>query len=167
MNFYDVTIPALDRALQQLAVVLDKGAAYAAERKVDESVLLSMRLFPDMFSLTRQVQIACDFGKGCAARLAGVEVPKHEDNEKTIAELKTRIALVREFLASFKPEQINGAENRNVTIKLRGEDMTLNGQVYALRMVLPNLYFHCTTAYGILRHAGVPVGKGDFIGAMQ
>ncbi len=164
MNFYDVTIPALDRALQQLSKVLDKGAAYALEHKVDESVLLSMRLYPNMFALMRQVQVACDFSKGCAARLAGVEVPKHEDHEKTFADLQARIALVRSYLASFKPEQINGAETRTITMKLGGEDRQFVGQAYALHMVLPNVYFHCVTAYDILRHAGVPLSKSDFIG---
>jgi uncharacterized protein len=164
MNFYDITIPTLDRTLQQLSHLLDKGAAYAAERKVEESVLLGMRLFPDMFPLLRQVQIACDFGKGCAARLAGVDVPKYEDHEKTIAELQARITKVREYMASFKPEQINGAETRTITLTVRGQEMSMPGAVYVQRMAIPNLYFHATTAYNLLRHAGVPIGKGDFLG---
>lgn len=164
MNFYDATLPVIDRALSQLDHVLDKGAAYAAERKIEESVLLSMRLYPDMFPLSRQVQIACDMAKGCASRLAGVEIPKHEDHEKSFAELKARIKLVRDYLASFKPEQINASEGKNVTIKLRGEEQQLPATVYALRFVLPNVFFHCTTAYNLLRHAGAPVGKSDFIG---
>lgn len=165
MNFYDISILQLDRALNQLDHILDVGAAHAAEKKIEESVLLNMRLFPDMLPMSRQVMIACDMSKGCAARLAGVDIPKHEDNQTSFAELKARIAKVRAFITSFKPEQINGAESRELTLKLRGEDKVVKGQPYVQSFVLPNVYFHCSTAYALLRHAGVPLGKADFIGA--
>jgi uncharacterized protein len=167
MNFYDATIPLLDRTMQQLSGILDKAAAYAAERKVEESVLLGMRLYPDMFALTRQVQVSCDFAKNCTPRILGQEPVKFEDNEKSFAELQTRIATVRAMLAKVTPEQVNGHEAATVTLKLRGEEVSLPAQKYVQRMVLPNLYFHSATAYNILRHAGVPVGKTDFIGAMD
>jgi hypothetical protein len=161
---YQASVPVFRQILGALSAILDKADAYAAERKIDPAVLLNTRLFPDMFPLMRQVQIACDQAKGCAARLAGVAVPSYEDNETSIAEIKARIAKTLAFAESFTPAQIDGTEERAVTIKLRSGELTFTGQDYLLKFVLPNFYFHATTAYDILRHCGVPLGKRDFLG---
>jgi hypothetical protein len=127
-------------------------------------VLLAARLYPDMFALTRQVQIACDTAKGAVARLAAVEVPKHEDTETTFAELQQRIARVVAFIESVAPAQIDGSEDRKITLTLRGQETVFTGLQYLMGFVLPNFYFHAATAYGILRHNGVELGKRDFLG---
>ena len=123
-----------------------------------------MRLFPDMFALARQVQIACDTAKGAVARLAGVEIPKHEDTEKTFDELKERIAKTLAFIATVKATQIDGTEDKEIVLKLQGKDVPTKGMTYLLGRAWPNFYFHAITAYNILRHNGVELGKGDFIG---
>jgi hypothetical protein len=164
ISMYQASVPVFIQQLQALSAVLDKAAAYASAKKIDPAVLLNARLFPDMFPLARQVQIACDFAKGVPARLAGVEVPAFEDNEKDFAELKARIERTSAFAKTLKPAQIDGSEDRDVTIKLGGNPVTFKGQPYLLNFALPNFYFHATAAYAILRHCGVELGKRDFIG---
>lgn len=164
ISMYSASIPAFLRALDNLAAVLDIGAASAAERKIDPAVLLQSRLYPDMFPLSRQVQIACDMVKGGAARLAGIEPPPKADTEATFAELKARIEWTIEFLRSVKPEQIDGSEDRPIVLKTPFGELNFTGQQYLSGFVLPNLYFHSATAYNILRHSGVVLGKRDFLG---
>ena len=161
---YQASAPVFLRGLKNLSAVLEKGAASAAERKIDPAVLLTARLAPDMFALTRQVQIASDHAKGATARLAGVEVPKFEDTEETFDELQQRLTRVSEFVRSFDAGKIDGSEDREIVLPIGGRTMAFRGQTYLLQFALPNFYFHCTTAYAILRHNGVAVGKRDFIG---
>lgn len=165
ISMYAASVPVLTRALRNLSAVLRKGEAHAAARNVDPSVLLGYRLAPDMFPLTRQVQIACDMAKGCVARLAGAEVPSYADDEKTFAELQARIDKTIAFIESFQPAQIDGSEGRMVTLKMRSGERSFQGQPYLLDFVLPNVFFHSTTTYAILRHCGVELGKADFLGA--
>jgi len=165
ISMYDVTVPALVRTLNALRGVLDKAEAYAAAKKFDPAVLVSARLYPDMFPLSRQVQIACDFAKGACARLAGKDVPSWADEEKTIGELKARIARTLDFVNSFKRADFDGSEDRTISLKIGGETQTFKGLDYLNHFVLPNFYFHAATAYDILRHNGLEVGKRDFIGA--
>jgi hypothetical protein len=164
ITMYQTCVPVLVRALTNLSAVLAKGAAHAAERNIAPEVLLNTRITPDMFPLIRQVQIATDMAKGAGARLAGVEPPKLEDNETTFDELHARIARVIDILQSFTPEQIDGSEDRAIVLKTRTGELHLSGQDYLLGFVLPNVYFHCTTAYAILRGVGVVLGKSDFMG---
>ena len=164
LSIYDATIPALKRALSNLAAILKKGEEYADAKKVEHQVLLNSRLFVDMYPLTRQVQIATDMSKGAGARLAAIEIPKYEDNETSFAELQARIAKTIAFLDSINPQQLEGAESREITITIRKADIKFSGQDYLLKWVLPNVYFHVTTAYNILRHNGVELAKQDFLG---
>jgi hypothetical protein len=164
VSMYDIAIPSFQKQLSALDAILDKAEAYAAAKKFDIAVLLSARLYPDMFNLTRQVQLATDFAKAAPARLAGIEVPSFPDTEITLPELKARIAKVQALLAAYKPEQLDGSDAKQLTLKLGGTDVTLNGRDYLLHVALPNFYFHCTTAYNILRHNGLDVGKRDFLG---
>jgi uncharacterized protein len=161
---YTLSAPVFVRMLRNLDAVLDKGAAHAAARKIDPAVLVNARLFPDMFPLSAQVRIAGDFAKGAVARLTGNEPPKYEDNETTFDDLKARIAKTIAYVESFGPEQFADAATRTVTMKMRGEDKSFNGTTYLANIVLPNFYFHLTTAYDILRHNGVELGKRDFVG---
>lgn len=164
LSMYQASIPVFTRMLDNLASLLEKGAAHAEARKIDPSVLIGYRLAPDMFPLNRQVQIATDHAKGCAARLAAIDPPKFEDNETSFPDLIARIRKTQAFLATVTAAQIDGSEERIVTLKLRGNELTLPGQTYLLHMAMPNFYFHVTTAYDILRHAGVEIGKQDFTG---
>ena len=164
LTMYANTIPPLKRALSNLSHILKKGEEYADTKKIEHSVLLNARLFPDMYPLTRQVQIATDMSKGAAARLAGVEIPKYEDNETTFEALQARIAKTIAFIESIQPEQLTGSEARKITITVRKVDLNFTGQDYLLKWVNPNVYFHVTTAYNILRHNGVELGKSDFLG---
>ncbi|MGH8172404.1 MAG: DUF1993 domain-containing protein [Rhodanobacteraceae bacterium] len=166
ISMYKASVPLFIRALQNLSANLDKGLASAQARKIDPSVLVNMRLAPDMLPLSRQVQIATDGARGLAARLAGVERPAYEDNETTFDELQARIAKTIAFLQTFKPEQIDGSEERKVTLPVRGTDRTFRGEDYLLQFAIPNVFFHVTTAYAILRHAGVEIGKTDFLGPL-
>ena len=166
ITMYQASVPVFERTLKALDVILDKAAAYATERKIDPTVLLTARLYPDMFALTRQVQIATDHAKGASARLAGVAVPSFTDNEASFADLKARIAKTLEFVATVKPAQIDGSEARDITLKAGPRELNFKGQDYLLFFALPNFYFHVTTAFAILRHNGVPVGKLDFLGAV-
>lgn len=161
---YTLSVPIFDRYLGNLMNILDKAAAHAVERKIDDTVFTSMRIYPDMFPFTRQIFIAADFAKGACARLAGVEVPKYEDNEKTFAELKARCQKTRDFLATLKPEQFEGSEKKVITIPIAGTPTEFVGLPYLTGFAMPNFYFHATTAYDLLRHGGVPLSKRDFIG---
>ncbi|HEY9267921.1 MAG TPA: DUF1993 domain-containing protein [Methylotenera sp.] len=163
-SVYNSTIPPLKHALCNLAAILKEGEEYADTKKVDHQILLNSRLFVDMYPLTRQVQIATDMSKGAGARLAAIEIPKYEDNETSFAELQARIAKTIAFLDSISPEQLEGAETRDITITIRKADIKFSGQDYLLKWVMPNVYFHVTTAYNILRHNGVVLTKQDFLG---
>jgi len=163
ISMYRASAPIFLQFLPALSGCLDKAAAYAASKKVDPSVLLQARLFPDMFPLSRQVQLTADFAKGAMARLAGVEPPKYEDNETTLDQLKARIAKTLDFVKEFKPAQIDGSEDRDITLMLGGQSRSFKGENYLVGFALPNFFFHATTAYAILRHNGVELGKGDFM----
>jgi uncharacterized protein len=165
ISMYQVSVPVCLRFLTALSAILDKAATHAREQGMSEAELLEARLAPDMFPLARQIQIATDHAKGMAARLAGREVPKFEDAEKSFEELKERIGRVMDFISSVEVGEIDGSEERVITIELRTRTLTLPGQQYLLHFALPNFMFHVTTAYGILRHRGVPLGKMDFMGA--
>ena len=164
ITMYQASVPVFIKMLGNLKGILEKAAAHAAAKKIDESVLVNARLFPDMLPLSAQVQIAADFARGTSARLAGVEPPAVEDKEKTLAELIARVDAAIAYTRSFSAAQIDGSETREVTRKLRGNSVTFNGLDYLSRYALPNFYFHVTTAYAILRHNGVEIGKSDFIG---
>ena len=166
VSMYEMIVPIANRMLGNLSAILDKGAAFAEQKKIEQTVLTGARLAPDMFALSRQVQIACDMIKGGAARLGGVEVPSHEDNETTFGELKARVAKVRDFINGIPAANFAGSENKAITLKMRhGERHFDAGMDYLRYYVLPNFYFHVTTTYAILRHNGVELGKADFIGA--
>jgi len=165
LSIYDVSIPVLVRGLTNLSAIIDKAAAHAEAKKFDPAVLAQARLFPDMYPLTRQVQITCDTAKG-AARLAGIEIPKHEDTETTLAELKQRIAKTLDFIQSVKASQLEGAESRSIEIKTPNRTLSFTGLSYLNNFVLPNFYFHESISYAILRHNGVEVGKGDYLGSI-
>jgi len=161
---YQASVPVFVKTLGNLAAILDKAAAFAAAKKVDQSVLLGYRLAPDMLSLARQVQIATDHAKGAPARLAGMEPPSFEDTDAGFAELKARIDKAIAFLGTLKPAQVDGSEEREITLKIGANTRTYKGQPYLLHHALPNFFFHVTTAYDILRHCGVELGKKDYIG---
>ena len=161
-----LTQAPFEQTLGALAGVLAKAEAHAAAKKFDAGVLLSARLAPDMFPLSRQVEIACDFARSSLARLAGVEVPSWRDEAKTIADLRARIAKTLEYVHTFKPGDLDGAEARDVALSLAGKPVTMKGGLYLLHFVLPIFYFHATMAYAILRHNGVVLGKRDFMGAV-
>jgi len=167
LSMFKASVPAFQRTLTALDAILDKASAYAEERKIDPAVLISARLAPDMYPFSRQVQMATDHAKGCSARLAGLPVPSFTDTEATFPELKARIAKTLEFVGSVRPDQIDGSEERPVSLKAGPRELSFTGQDYLVFFALPNFYFHVTTAYGILRHNGVPVGKLDFLGAAQ
>lgn len=164
ISMYQASVPSLIHALNNLAVILEKGAAHAEARKVDPVVLLNSRLYPDMFPLGRQVQIASDIARRGAARLAGLEAPKLEDNETTFPELIARLQNVITYLKTLTAAQIDGSEEKSITLLVGKETMTFEGLPYLLSFVLPNVYFHVTTAYNILRHCGVELGKRDYLG---
>ena len=165
LSMYQASVPVIRHMLGNLAAILTKAEAFATERKIEPSVLLQYRLAPDMFPLVRQAQVVSDVAKGGVARLAGAEIPKFEDVETTFPELQERVARTIRFVESFRPDQIDGSEDRDVTLALGPNSVTFKGQVYLLNFVLPNFYFHTTAAYAILRHAGVNVGKMDFLGS--
>ncbi|MGO8918952.1 MAG: DUF1993 family protein [Stellaceae bacterium] len=166
LSMYQASIPVFTRALGILSTLLDKAAAHAEARKIDPAVFINARLAPDMFPLARQVQAASDAAKSCAARLAGIEVPSFPDTETTFPELKARIAKTVDFLESVRPAQIDGSEERVITLKLRGTEVGFPGQRYLLAFILPNFFFHVTTAYDILRHNGLEIGKLDYLGGI-
>jgi uncharacterized protein len=161
---YDLIIPPMDRTLGALSAILTKAEAHCEALNIKPEALLAFRLYPDMFTFTRQVQLACDFGARAAARLAGVDPQGFPDTETSFAELQARIAAARAYMASFLASAYEGAGARDVTIKMRGQDVTMKGQAYLSTYSLPQFHFHATTAYNILRHNGVPLGKGDYMG---
>ena len=164
INMYQASIPIMVRALTNLKAILSKAQVWAEEKKIDEKVVLNARLALDMLPFVKQVQIATDNAKGCAARLAGIDPPRYEDTETTFPELIARLRKTVDFLATFKPAQIDGSEERTITLTMRHGTLVFPGQTYLLTYALPNVYFHVTTAYAILRHNGVEVGKQDFLG---
>ena len=161
---YDASVGTITHFLGGMSRFLKKAEAHAEAKKIDPRVLLDARLYPDMFPTIRQVQITTDHAKGAGARLAGVEVPSFEDTEKTFEDLQARIKKTIDFLATLKKEQFNDAATRQISMKVGGRDMTFAGADYLSRFALPNFYFHMTTAYAILRHNGVELGKGDYMG---
>jgi hypothetical protein len=164
ISIYEALIPVANRMLNNLSNILDKGAEFAEKKQLEPGVLTGARLAPDMFTLTRQVQIACDMAKGAAARLGGVDVPKHDDTETTLAELKARVAKVQAFINSVPAANFSGSEDKAITFSTRRGDLHFNGLDYLRNFVLPNFYFHITMTYAILRHNGVELGKMDFLG---
>jgi uncharacterized protein len=164
ISMYQASLPALIRSLNNLANILEKADAYATAKKIDPTVLINSRLSPDMFPLGKQVQIVSDIARRGAARLAGLEAPAMEDNETTFPELVARLQKTINYLKQITPEQVDGSEGRSITLPMGKETMQFEGMAYLLYFVLPNVYFHVTTAYGILRHCGVELGKGDFLG---
>ncbi len=164
ISMYQALLPVSIRTLNNLTNILEKGSAYAETKKIDPSVLINSRLSPDMFPLSKQVQIASDIVNRGAARLGGIEPPKFEDNETTFPQLIDRIQKTISYLNTFKPEQIDGSEEREITLQMRDNTLSFQGMPFLLYFVLPNLYFHVTTAYDILRHCGVELGKEDFLG---
>ena len=165
LSMYQASVPVFRHQIMALAKILAKGEEHANARKIEHSALIQCRLYPDMFPLARQVQVATDAAKGAAARLAGVDVPSYDDNEATFAQLQERCAKTVKFLGTFKHDQIDGSEDREIVLKLGGGTVTFPGQQYLLGFAMPNFYFHMTTAYALLRHCGVEVGKRDFLGA--
>lgn len=164
ISMYEASVPVFRQMLGSLSVLLDKAADHANAKGFDAQVLLASRLYPDMFPLARQVQIACDSTKFAVARIAGVDAPKHEDHEQTVDELKARIASTLAFVDTVAREAIDGQEAREITIPLRDRSLKMEAMQYLLHWVLPNVIFHVSTAYAILRHNGVGIGKRDFLG---
>ncbi|MDX8464718.1 DUF1993 family protein [Mesorhizobium sp. VK23B] len=164
ISMYDISVAVFSARLKALASVLSLAEQNAADRKIDPQVFLTARLAPDMFALTRQVQIATDHAKGAPSRLAGREVPKYEDNESSFEELHARIAKTLDHLATFSAADLDGSEERTIELRLAGREVSMGGLQYLLNAAMPNFYFHITTAYDILRHNGVPLGKSIFLG---
>ena len=167
ISMYQASVPLMTKMLINLKAILQKAATHAKAKKIEESALLNARLYPDMFVLTRQVQIGCDFARATAARLAGLEPPAYEENEQSLAELVSRIDRSVDYLQSLKPQQIDGSEAREIVRPVRGEPKKFTGINYLLQVALPNFFFHVTTAYAILRHNGIEIGKYDYIGALD
>ena len=164
ISMYQTSVPRFVNILGNLSNILDKAQAHVDAKKLEPDTLTNYRLFPDMLPMTRQVQIACDTAKGLVARLAGVEIPAYEDNEKTLADLKARIAKTVAFIQTVTPKQIDGTEDKEIVIKRGDKETRYKGMQFLLGHAIPNFYFHVTTAYNILRHNGVEIGKRDFIG---
>lgn len=165
ISMYSASVPAFVRTFSAMLNWLDKAEAHAQARNFDTANYLGLRLAPDMLPFTRQIQIATDGAKGCVSRLAGVDLPKWEDNEASFDELRARLRKAIDYVQSFSPEQIDGTEAREIVLPMRhGDPLRYDGETYLKQYVLPNLYFHSTTAYALLRHAGVALGKRDFLG---
>ena len=164
LSMYQASVPLFTRMLTNLAAILTKAEAHATARKIEPAVLLGSRLFPDMLPLTRQVQLAADFAKNTTARLAGVEILKFTDEETSFPELQQRVAKTLDYVKGFKSSQIDGSEAREITLPIGTDSLTFKGQDFLLHFGLPNFYFHVTTAYDILRHSGVEIGKRDYLG---
>lgn len=164
LSMYSASVPVFNQILNSLLAILDKAETHAAEKKIDPAALLQFRLFPDMLPFTRQIQIACDFAKGCSARLAGADVPAYEDTEQSFAELKARIIKTLAFIDSVPRDQIAGSEERAITTGSGEKTKHFTGQTYLFHYALPHFFFHATTAYDILRHNGLDIGKKNFIG---
>ena len=164
ISMYQVSVPRFVNILSNLSNILDKAQAYVDAKKIDTVTLTTYRLFPDMLPMTTQIQIACDAAKGVVARLAGVEIPVYEDNEKTLSDLKERIAKTVAFIQTVKPGQIDGTEDKEIVIKRGDKETHYKGMQFLLGHAVPNFYFHVTTTYNILRHNGVEIGKRDYLG---
>jgi len=164
LSMYSASVPVFSRMLKNLLAIFEKAEAFAAEQNIDLQTFVETRLAPDMHPLRNQVQIATDGAKGVSSRLAGKPVPSWPDDEVTWADLKVRLQKGIDYLATFTPEEFEGSDERNVTIKLGGQDVEIAGDTYLLNRGLPNFFFHITTAYDILRHKGVPIGKRDYLG---
>ena len=164
ISMYQASVPPMIHSLSNLRAILKKADAFVEAKKIAPSVLINARLYPDMLPLSRQVQIAADIAKRGTCRLAGVEPPKHEDNESTFPELMARLDKTIALLETFKPEQIDGTEDKTINLPMHDKTLTFKGLRFLLDYVMPNVYFHVTTAYAILRHNGVEVGKQDFLG---
>jgi hypothetical protein len=167
MNVYDASVPVFTHFLKSLQAILKKAEAHCTAKKIDPAVLLQARLFPDMFALTRQVQIASDAAKGACARLAGMAIPSFPDEEKSFEELQARIARTIDFMAGLKKDQFEGADTRDIHIKAGPRELDFKGAAFLETWAKPNFYFHLTTAYAILRHNGVELGKPDFLAGGQ
>ena len=163
-SLHATVIPPLTHALKALATILAKAEAHAAAHKIDPAALLQARLFPDMFHLTRQVQVTCDLAKAAACRLGSREISAHADTETSFGDLQARIAKVIDLLAEVKPEDVDGGDNRTITFKVGPREMSFSGADYVTRWVNPNFYFHLTAAYAILRHNGLPLSKSEYLG---
>ena len=162
---YQASLPVFIQGLKNMSAILTKASAFCEKRKVAPEVLVNSRLAPDMFPLARQIQIATDGVKGAAGRLSGTEIPSYADTESTLDELQERIAKTIAYLETFKPAQIDGTEDKDINLKVGGRDLSFKGQEYLVSFVIPNFYFHTTTAYAILRHNGIHIGKLDFLGS--
>lgn len=163
VSLYDIAVPSFTKHLEALDAIIDKAVAYADAKKIDHNALLDARLYPDMYTFKKQVQSACDFAKLSVARMSDIKAPVHDDSEKTFADLKTRIADTMAVLKSATPDAMEAAADREVMIKAGPRELTFTGQEYLLHFALPNFYFHAATAYGILRHNGLDIGKRDFM----
>jgi uncharacterized protein len=164
ISMYQASVPRFVNILGNLSNILDKAQVHVDAKKLDTATLTTYRLFPDMLPMTTQVQIACDAAKGVVARLAGVEIPVYEDNEKTLADLKARITKTIAFIQSVTPGQIDGTEDKEIVIKRGDKETRYSGMQFLLGHALPNFYFHVTTTYNILRHNGIEIGKRDYLG---
>ena len=167
ISMYNASVPVMIKMLGNLETILDKAIAHAVARKIDDAAFVEARLFPDMFTFARQIRIATDMSKGAGARLAGIDIPKFEDNEKTLLELKARVRKAIDFLKTLTPTQIDGSEERAITITAGGKTLNFKGLDYLQSWALPNFYFHVATAYNLLRHGGVEIGKMDYLGKVQ
>ena len=167
ISMYNASIPVMIKSLGNLETILDKAIAHAAARKIDDAAFVEARLFPDMFTFALQIRVATDMSKGAGARLAGVDIPKFEDNEKTLPELKARLRKAIDFLQTLTPAQIDGSEEKAITLTVGSNTFNFKGLDYLQSWVLPNFYFHVATAYNLLRHGGVEIGKMDFLGKVQ
>lgn len=166
LSMHSMTVGQFVPMLKNLNTILGKAEAFAAAKKIEPGVLEGLRLAPDMLSFVRQVQLASDFAKNSAARLAGVEPPKFEDSEKTLQDLKARVSKTIDYLETLTPAQFAGAETRHIVLPLRTRTIEMDGLPFLQKWVLPNFFFHVTTAYALLRHVGVEVGKQDFLGGV-
>lgn len=167
VSLYEVSIPVFTLSLSNLSAILDKAESHGEAKKVDPKVIPQARLIVDMLPLSAQIQIACDTAKGAAARLAGVEVPKHEDTEATLPELKARVAKTLDFIKTIKPQQLQGAETREIVLQFPQTTLKFTGINFLTNFALPNFFFHVTMAYALLRKNGVELGKRDFLGPIQ
>ena len=165
LSMHSASVPVIAHMLGSMLPWLDKAQAHAEARKFDSANYMGLRLAPDMLPFAKQIQIACDMAKGCVARLAGLEVPKWDDDETTLDDLRARIRRTQAYVSGFTPEQIDGSDAREIVLTMRVGERRFSGEEYLKNFVLPNVYFHATTAYALLRHAGVELGKRDFLGA--
>lgn len=163
VSLYDIAVPSFTKHLEALDAIIDKAVAYAEAKKIDPNALLDARLYPDMYTFKKQVQSACDFAKLSVARLSGIQAPVHDDSEKTFADLKSRIADTMAVLAAAKPDAMEAAAESEIAIKAGPRELKFTGKEYLLHFALPNFYFHAATAYGIMRHNGLDIGKRDFM----